>query len=70
MNKNQLLTTVQAADIVGLTRTSIIQAITNGYLKARKISRVWVIRRSDLDQWIAAGRVIGQFPKKKPEAKD
>ena len=47
-----LLTVKEAARIAGVTWQSVYQALHEGRLKAAR-QRPWLIRREDLDEWIA-----------------
>ena len=60
------LTTLEAAETVGLTRKAIIQAIARDKLRAVKFGRDWVVLRGDLMDWLASPRKVGR-PVRKSE---
>lgn len=45
---NELLTTAEVAQLLGITREGVFQRIKRGKLKARKLGRNYVIRKTDL----------------------
>jgi len=47
----EYLTTQQASEILGVTRTRILALISNGRLPAQKMGRDWLIRSEDLAQF-------------------
>ena len=47
MDKN-LLSTAQAAKLLGISRVAVLKQIVSGKLKAQKVGRNFVIRREDL----------------------
>lgn len=51
------VSTFQAADIAGVGRTTIYEAITNGALKSVKIGKRRLIRIAALDAWLQAQEV-------------
>jgi excisionase family DNA binding protein len=60
-----LLSTTQAADILGVKQARVRQLILAGRLPARKIGRDWVIRQKDLE--LVMVRPVGRPPKKHTE---
>lgn len=52
---DQMLTPPEAAKIVGCGRNTIRRACALGQLKAVRAGGVWIIRRADLDTWLAEG---------------
>lgn len=70
-DKNKLLTTEAAAQVVGRSRARICQLITNGVLGARKFGRAWMIRLGDLEglSLPGSGRPKGSRDKKKRSKK-
>jgi excisionase family DNA binding protein len=48
MNETDLLTTIDVARELGITRTRVHALIVGGRLPARKLGRDWTIRRADL----------------------
>jgi excisionase family DNA binding protein len=58
------LTTLQAAQILGLTQERVLAFIKDGRLKAEHIGRAWVILRSDLEEFKKQPRIPGR-PKKR-----
>lgn len=49
MSEKKLLTTSEAAEILGVTRWRISQLIQSGKLKAEKFGQIYLIKESDLD---------------------
>jgi excisionase family DNA binding protein len=47
------VSTFRAAEIAGVGRTTIYEAIQNGDLKSLKVGRRRLIRLSALDEWLA-----------------
>lgn len=48
---NNLLTTDQVATIHGVTRGSVIKWIADGYLKAEKVGRDYLIKKEDAESY-------------------
>jgi len=46
------LSLMEAAQLAGLSRNHLREAITEGKLKARIIGRGWRVKRSDLDAYV------------------
>jgi excisionase family DNA binding protein len=53
LHMTNLLTVSQAAEICKRQPSSIRRAIHRGTLKAEKVGTVWIILRSDLNEYIA-----------------
>jgi excisionase family DNA binding protein len=53
---DELLSPAQAADIAACHNDTIRRAIEKGFLAGQRVGRNWVIKRSDLEKWIEAGR--------------
>jgi len=64
MSDNDILTTEQSAEIVGCHRNTINRAAKLGELKATKYGRAYLIKRSDLIEWIAKGEFHPQMRRK------
>ena len=60
MDKDELLTTKQAAKIMGFSQQYINRLIKMGRLKAQKVGRFYIIRRGDLDTIEPAERRVGR----------
>ncbi len=52
----ELLSPAKAAVIAGCHNDTIRRAIENGFLSAQRVGRSWIIKRSDLQAWIEAGK--------------
>jgi excisionase family DNA binding protein len=65
-NTDQLLTTKQVGEVLGLSQRRIVELINEGRLLATKVSHIWLIRRKDLDNIKPALRPVGR-PKLKSE---
>ena len=59
-----MLTTTEAADLMGVTPRRVRALITSGRLRARKVGRDWQIRRADAQN---LERKPGR-PRKEPKA--
>jgi excisionase family DNA binding protein len=53
----ELLSTAQAADLLGVSRRGIGQAITRRKLPATRVGRVWRVSREDVEHYRAARAV-------------
>lgn len=62
-----VLTTRQAAEILGVNDSRVRQLILRGRLKAEKFGSVWMIREEDLE--LVKDRPTG-YPKGKPRDKE
>lgn len=56
------LTTEQVATMHGVTRSSVVLWIQNGYLKATKVNQIWLIKEKDAKKY--KRRPITGRPKK------
>ncbi len=52
----ELLSPAKAAEIAGCHNDTIRRAIESGFLPAQRVGRNWIIKRSDLQAWIEAGK--------------
>lgn len=52
-----LINAMEAAEMVGLSRQGMINVITSGQLPARKVGRVWLLRRSVVERYARARRL-------------
>jgi excisionase family DNA binding protein len=52
----ELLSPAKAAEIAECHNDTIRRAIESGFLTAQRVGRNWVIKRSDLQAWIEAGK--------------
>ncbi len=59
-----MLTTAQAAELAGISRKGILQAIERGRLKAVKFGRDWMIDQADWEAWLSS-RQVG-YPSGRP----
>jgi len=53
---DELLSPAQAAEIAVCHNDTIRRAIEKGFLVGQRVGRNWVIKRTDLEKWIEAGR--------------
>lgn len=56
MDTFPVISTYQAAELVGVARVTILKWIQRGHLPAVKVGRDYIIQRSDLDQCAATMR--------------
>lgn len=61
VGRDDLITTNEAAESLGVTRQRVLQLIQDGRLKAEKFGNVYMIRRGDLDH--IEERPMGRPPK-------
>ncbi len=61
---DDLMTTTQAADYLGVTRQTVHLMTKQGF--GRRVGSVWLFTREELDRWKATPRHAGGRPK--PEA--
>jgi excisionase family DNA binding protein len=55
-----VLTAPEAAERKGVHRNSVLKAIRNGHLQARKSGRAWLIDRRSLERWEPKGGQAGR----------
>lgn len=65
MGNDDLLTAAQSAEIVGCHRNTINRAAKSGDLKATLYGRAYLIKRSDLIDWIAKGKFHPQMQRER-----
>ena len=63
MNREDYITTNEAAGALGVTRQRVLQLIQDGRLKAEKFANVYMIRRGDLSN--IEEKPMGRPPKAK-----
>ncbi len=61
MDPKDLLTSVQAAEYLGVTRQAVNLMTRQGY--GRRLGRDWFFTRAELDRWKATPRHPGGRPK-------
>ncbi len=59
----ELWSTTQAADYLGVTRQSVHELAQRGQV-GRRVGRAWVFTKAELDAWLAKPRVKGGRPPK------
>jgi excisionase family DNA binding protein len=64
----ELLSLANAAQIAECHNDTIRRALESGFLVAQRVGRSWVIKRSDLQLWIAAGKPNHRRPS--PQQRD
>lgn len=64
MEKEELLTLVQAAEYCGYRAATISIAIRKGKVKARKFGHTWAVTRTAVDDWLKTGLHKGGRPRK------
>lgn len=52
----ELISPTQAATLANCHHDTVRRAIEFGYLSAQRVGRTWVIKPSDLQKWIEAGK--------------
>jgi excisionase family DNA binding protein len=55
-----LLTTEQAAEILGVNGSRVRQLLRSGTLKGSRFGRVWAVREEDLRAYMATRRKAGR----------
>lgn len=60
---DELLTTLEAAERIGVSRARVLQLIAEGQLPARRLGSQWVVRAQDVD---AFERQPVGYPKGRP----
>ena len=63
MGEQELWSTQQAAEYLGVTRQAVHALAQRGEV-GRRVGRAWVFTRSELDAWIAKPRPLGGRPPK------
>lgn len=48
MIENEFISTIEAAQILGVSRVTVFNMVKDGRLKAKKVGRNYIIRRRDL----------------------
>lgn len=66
MNRENYITTNEAANVLGVTRQRVLQLIQDGRLKAEKFANVYMIRPGDLKN--IEEKPMGRPPKPKAAA--
>ncbi len=51
----ELLSPSQAAELAGCHHDTIRRAVEFGLLKGQRVGHIWVIKPTDLQEWIQAG---------------
>jgi excisionase family DNA binding protein len=52
----ELISPTKAAEVAGCHDDTVRRAIEAGFLPAQRVGRNWIIKRTDLEAWIEAGR--------------
>lgn len=66
---DELLTTVQAAERLGINRTRVGVLIREGRLPALRVGRDWLLKAVDVEAFAKLPRTNG-YPKGKPRSTD
>lgn len=62
MSDNNLLSTTEAAKILGISRVAVFKKIKSGEIKAKKVGRNFVIAQEDIHE--AMGTALGASKKR------
>ncbi|HXK36682.1 MAG TPA: helix-turn-helix domain-containing protein [Candidatus Paceibacterota bacterium] len=62
MEKKELLSTAEVAQILGISRQAVFKKIKSGEIKAERAGRSFVVRRDDILE--IAGRILGEEKKR------
>lgn len=62
MDKKELLSTAEVAQILGISRIAVFKKIKSGEIKAERIGRGFVVRKADILE--IAGQVLGEEKKR------
>jgi excisionase family DNA binding protein len=62
MEQKKFLSTVELADILGISRVAVFKKIKEGKIKAMKVGRNFIIDRSELEEIL--GKVLKNSDKK------
>ena len=65
MDKKELLSTAEVANILGISRIAVYKKIVSGEIKAQRAGRSFVIRQGDILE--IAGKVLGEEKKRSIE---
>ena len=63
MADQELWSTQQAADYLGVTRQAVHALATRGEI-GQRVGRAWVFKRIELDAWLSKPRPLGGRPPK------
>lgn len=55
-----LVNAMEAAEILAVSRQAVIDFVASGQLPARKVGRVWLLRRSVVERFAAARRLAAE----------
>ena len=64
MSTEDLWSTQQAAEYLGVTRQSVHELAQRGQIGGRRVGRTWVFTKAELDAWLAKPRPKGGRPPK------
>jgi excisionase family DNA binding protein len=60
----ELITVVQAADLLGITKRHVLRLIASGEIEGRQLaSRAWLVNRASLANWTPKRRRKPKEPK-------
>ena len=62
MSDEELWSTQQAAEYLGITRQSMHDLANRGQV-GRRVGRAWVFTKAEIDAWLAKPRTTGRPPK-------
>ena len=62
MKNKDLISTIELAKILGISRIAVFKRIKSGKLKAKKVGRAYYVSRKDLPEVL--GTVVGEQGKK------
>jgi excisionase family DNA binding protein len=64
-----MLTAVEAAALLGVTRRQVIKLIKQGKLRAEWFGNAWMVERASVEEYAATARQVG-YPKGRPRGKE
>jgi len=65
--QNDLMTTAQAAEYLGVSRQRMDKLAQLGAIDRERLGEFWVYRRRDLDRWLATSTRTSGRPPKRPK---
>jgi excisionase family DNA binding protein len=57
VNEEELMTTAQVAETLGLTEQAVRLRLKRGHMAGRKVGRDWIVTRAEVERWRERGRM-------------
>lgn len=68
--KDEIMTTVEAAELLGIDRASVARLIRNGTLRAERFGRAWMVYRESVEDFLKRTQGKSKFDRTRSQSQE